>query len=251
MRVDIATTYEEANVYISRLLAKGINTFGFDTETTVDRLEDKGKVSVIQIYGADVCCIFQVYRIWKNEGMFPKKLAKFLNNATYIKVGVAADNDARYITQSYGVSCRGVLDIQYLCISLGIKELSMDKLAQKYLNTRKYEKNNVFTNWDIDLDVKHMQYGAIDGYLSLAIYYAILHIPLTQDLALEYHPFDIEHLVHWIKSTQQGKPTKEALIKRICNHYPPAHSLLTSKERYDVVSCVLDEIIEMKHITYE
>lgn len=231
----VATTIEEANVFVSRMRQARTVLFGFDTETTTSRTEDTGKVSVVQLCNGSKTYIFQVYRMWKNEGSFPPLLTGFLSNASMIKVGVAADNDAKLLELHYGITCRGVIDIQYIATSMGITALNMDDLAAQFCPIfRKMGKGNVFTDWDRDLDDKHIQYAHNDALLSLMIYQGIFTGAIVNDgndAAIEPQD-DHKDLLAWVLST--GKlPTKntESLANAIANSYSKWAKIFTMEER--------------------
>lgn len=244
-------TYSDVDRSIEKMLMSGPVVFGFDTETTIERKEDHGKVSVIQIHTGNVCYIFQVYRIWKNEGMFPSKLAAFLSNPNYIKVGVAADNDGRMIEKSYGVRVAGVIDVQYIARSMRIPDLSMEGLAARFAPLfHKGSKGNVWTNWDNDLDEKHISYASTDALLSLLIYQGIFTGVVPNE---DEYVFDNEQednlLFNWL-SEKERLPAKSIsmLSNFIANSYSRWSKMYSLQERVALAQESVTRMVEDKRL---
>ena len=170
MNVHICSNVFDTNKCIELIRNSGNVVFGFDTETTVERMADKCKTSVIQLYDGTDYFIFQIYRMWKSDGEIPQSLVKFMKNAQWIKVGVAADNDSHQLAEHYDIKCRGVIDVQYIATSLGMSSVGMDDLVKIYqCPMQKESKKSIYTNWDIDLNQRHISYACVDAYISLYI----------------------------------------------------------------------------------
>lgn len=218
----VISSSEEVSVYIEKLSSGNVNTFGFDTETTIDRVVDKGFPSVVQIHTSTECYIFQVYRMWKRDGCFPSRLSKFLSNPHYIKVGIGSENDVRQLEQCYSMRCSGIIDVQHIARSMNLVDISMDGLARKYIpHIPKGNKSSIYTNWDIDLSEKHIQYAATDGLLSLLIYKQMFNI---QDTKIDTHAFvstvEDDELLRWL--SQGGRlPARgmDSIVNMVSNSY--------------------------------
>lgn len=245
------SSLEEAEIYTEKIFSSRCNLFGFDTETTINRSDDKGKVSLIQIYQDGYCYLYQVYRIWKNTGVFPPKLAKFLSNPNYIKVGVAADNDAYLIEKSYNIRVYGVVDIQYIARSMNIPDISMTGLVARFdIQVYKQNKSNIWTDWDIDLNQKHIQYAAFDSLISLLIYQKLFHIQERETNVSTFKEDEEDTLLlSWIKK-KKILPSKNmnTLTNYISNSYKRWMKMYTLHERLTLAEKAIQRYIEKKQI---
>ena len=240
--IHIAYTNEMASVFVERLQSKNVTTFGFDTETTIERKEDQGLTSIIQIYTGYECYIFQVYRIWRKERCFPPKLAKFMSNPHFIKTGVASENDARRLEEQYQIRCSGIIDIQHIARSMGLSDISMEGLATKYVpQVHKESKSSIYTNWDVDLDGKHIRYAATDAMLSLLIYQNIFHIDkeYKEDISFDDTVED-EHLLQWLcQSNRLPARNMESIINMVSSSYGRWAKIYTKTDKISMTqSCI-------------
>lgn len=250
--VHIATTSEESSVLVEKMQLGDITTFGFDTETTISRTEHGGRTSTVQLHSGYECYIFQVYRIWKSEGAFPPKLSKFLSNPLFIKVGVASEGDARRLEEGYDIKCSGVVDIQHIARSIHVPNISMEGLASKYVPfLSKGNKSNIYTDWDTDLNEKHIKYAATDALLSLLIYRSIFHPPPVSEpkrMVLDDSEED-NALLKWL-STGNRLPARstDTVINMICNSYGRWAKLYTRTEKVAMAQSSLERLISTEKL---
>lgn len=243
MTVYVISEIGDVDAAVKRMMLDMVNVVGFDTETTIKREDDKGLVSLIQIHTGTICTIYQIYRIWKQSGIFPSTLAKFLSNPQIIKVGVASEGDRQKIKKSYNIDVYGVIDIQYIARSIGNTHISLRDLGQRYVpEIQKEDKKSIWTNWDIDLPQKSIDYASTDALLSLLIYKRL--ISDVSDVHVFHVDVEDRQLHQWLSSMGylHGRST-HSLINLVANNYHPWMKIYSLRQRLTLATGCIRRII--------
>lgn len=242
----LACTFNEAQILANKILdhhKKGINIIGFDTETTVNRKSDPGKVSTIQISydfnGKKQGYIFQIFRI--NEPFSPL-LKKILQSNKLIKVGIDIIGDMNKLYDSYKIRSSGYIDAQSLAITLGIPAKSMNDLGLKFVPG--YSLKDPFDHrgdWDGELSTEQKCYGIRDAYISYLIYIRMLNIKIEN--VEDYQTDDLDCLCNWIK-IQLEKSVKNrsinSVMNQIINSYKPwANKYMETEKREKAMELIM------------
>ncbi|KAF9433628.1 hypothetical protein BGZ76_009189 [Entomortierella beljakovae] len=182
--VFLCSTYEQAELAMelfttyNKTISGGQGPVGFDTETTTSFVPRTGSgVSLVQIATHDICLMFQVFRITKNNtqsDLFPPRLKAFLEDPEQLMAGVASLGDAKVLKSSYGIQCEGVISLDELAKKKGILARSLASLDEMYGRPgREVVKTKSMLGWNWDkevLDPKWVWYAAKDAFAGLAIY---------------------------------------------------------------------------------
>ncbi|KAG9286584.1 hypothetical protein G9A89_005352 [Geosiphon pyriformis] len=220
---------------------------GFDTETTIFRPNNPRMVSMIQIATRELCLIFQVYRVSEGDKKkFPCALADFLNNPAILKVGVNASGDADWLKESYGITCRGIVNLEDIAKKKGIQAKSLSELTLMFADPGLVleKTKSKLRKWNFDaftLDKKLVQYAAADAFAGFQIYSNMLEgkrnpdyktwaqrFPMTREdeeeeiytLISKNHkkdkPIEIEKLINFLQFGygRWGKTIPNAEIRR-------------------------------------
>ena len=263
-KVEVATTFEEAEILAHHLLMSQPLIVGLDTETTIGR-EEIGKPSTLQISTHDRVYIFQLYRIYKetvkiltrpiqvplsksvggffdqskesSQQKFPSSLIKFLKNPECVKVGVNLTNDIELLS-NYSLKVLGGLDIQYITRSLQIPESGLHDLCVRYIpNFPGKDHLGHEGTWDTSLTTYQVYYAASDAYYSLLLYEAVVGASSKHSLATPPREnADYLQVVEWLKLTIQSSinsRTVESLINQLVNSYGPWAKTLTRAQKLD------------------
>src|SRR5579863_187882 len=201
-------SFVDTEFIFQELLNRNPHVVGLDTETTVHfnsaldthkltsvlqvcvRENSRARISNLPVHSedAEVYSVFIVHlkHLHDSQGKLPSSLIKFFNAPDIIKVGAAIQLDAENIKKSYGIKIQGIVNIQDLARSMGISKISLNDLAEKYLNLNKLDSK--LGNYDTTLTNDQIEYAAYDAYLSLAIYQKMLNIPLKSTKPYFYTP---------------------------------------------------------------
>ncbi|KAF9108001.1 hypothetical protein BGX27_008512 [Mortierella sp. AM989] len=221
---------------------------GFDTETSTSFVSRHGTgVSLVQIATQDVCLMFQVFRITKNNTaphLFPPRLKAFLEDPEQIKAGVASSGDAVALKQSYGIKCAGIVNLETIAKEKEILARSLASLDSMYGRPgREVIKTKSLLGWNWDrevLDPRWIWYAAKDAFAGVAIYENIMngvlkksHVPYEQQYPMtesEQANDIFEFLVQAVGG--KGKRTTLGVLERfIIKDYPRFQKLYRPEER--------------------
>lgn len=152
--------------YFDELLKEKI--WGFDTETRPSFKKGKSNqnsVALLQLSSHNRAVLFRLNRIG-----FPEKLAGFLSNPNYYKVGLSTKDDLNSLKKISNFDHQGFIDLQDIVSNHGINEKSLRKLAAIVLQIR-VSKSQQLTNWDAEhLTQKQLIYAATDAWTCREIY---------------------------------------------------------------------------------
>lgn len=244
MIVQLASNYEQCEIFSSILLDANPIVLGFDTETTILRKEDTGYISTIQLSTDKICYIFQIYKIYKDSGRLSRDLIKILQSSNIIKIGVDLIQDTNNLL-CYGINLRGTIDIQCIAKTMMINDISLEGLALKFvpeLSGKDVLKLN--WNWDNDLTEKQIQYAAKDAYLSLQIYQKMLMgVTITTNTSVE-DP-GAEDYLEWIQRIPKSNPIKiNKLVNQTVNSYGPWAKRYTKMEKVELATKLITNFID-------
>ena len=250
----IATTFEEAQALATRLLESNIMILGCDTETTTERKEDAGKVSLIQLATPTEIHLYQIYRIMNKSSAFPSQLKKVLCSDSIIKVGVALSLDVERIQSSYDLNMKGWVDLQPVAITMKIPTSSLNDLCKKFL-TDYTEKDPLGHqgNWDTDLDGRQVHYACSDAYNSLRLYHSMV---LREELkSIIAESADDSHLLlQWIRYMLESATTNRSvssLVNQVVNSYGPWRNRYVLSDRREKAEKMIQMFIEKGELPYD
>jgi len=254
MNIKIASTFEKAFVYGNQIIDMNPIMIGFDTETTIERLENKGLVSIISIcLNEEHIYIFQIYKIWKEGKGIPSSIQKILLSERIIKVGVNLNYDMELLFKSYNLKSRGYIDIQYLTYTLNIPVKSMHDLCTIYLPDFPIKESDGHKgDWDGILDYKQIKYASEDAIRSLFLYIKIMKINEI-DLSKKTNESNDEYALYsWIQNElNKSEKNLSSLMNQIVNSYGPWIKLHVEKERKQLAINFINKFIEDKLLLYD
>jgi ribonuclease D len=163
-QVEVIRTPEDAQAAASVL--QNAPALGFDTETRPSFR--KGKTyppSLVQFAVPDRVYIFQL-----SEVSLEGPLAGILGNSGIRKVGVAVQDDCRFLTRLHPFTPAGLVDLGGLARRGGVAEQGLRGLAAHFLGLR-ISKGEQCSNWSVkNLTPKQIRYAATDAWVSLEVY---------------------------------------------------------------------------------
>ncbi|KAL1465544.1 hypothetical protein WDU94_005101 [Cyamophila willieti] len=138
----------------------------------------RGSVSLLQLASPDgVCALFRLPKIYQYDYFsdlksIPQSLEDLLFNENILKVGVAIENDSKYLSEDYNVLLSSWLDLRHLARDNNVTPKGLAYLAQETVGIKLEKKFNVrVSNWDADvLTEEQIHYAAMDAYVAVRIF---------------------------------------------------------------------------------
>lgn len=142
---------------------------GFDTETRPAFTRGCNyKVALLQLSAPSKTWLIRLCKTGLTES-----LARFLEDASIVKPGLAIRDDLRGLRRLRQFTPGGFVDLQTMATARGIEDLSLKKMAAHVLGVR-VSKRQRLTNWESDtLTQGQLTYAATDSWVSLRLYEAL------------------------------------------------------------------------------
>jgi hypothetical protein len=164
--------------------------------------QGRERVAVLQLASEDVVVVIQLLHATRGARPVPPELRDLLAAPHIVKLGVGIHDDFNRLQESYGLECRGYLDLRSLALQhhraglahgdhghspapfpLGLKSLA----AHVGINLDKAHSARV-SNWEaVELTTEQVKYAAEDALAALLVWHR---------LALHSYPQDSSGL-HW------------------------------------------------------
>lgn len=177
-RIITINTAGEARKAVNYLLDSDI--LGVDTETKPSfHRGDNHKVALLQVSSRDTCFLFRL----NLTGITPD-IKRLLEDRSVKKIGLSWHDDL-HMLQARGKFTPGLfIDLQDMTASLGIKDLSLQKLYANIFH-EKISKRQRLSNWEAPtLTDKQKQYAAIDAWSCIMLYEEMTRLKKTGDYEL-------------------------------------------------------------------
>ncbi len=154
---------------------------GFDTETRPAFTRGTNyKVALLQLSSEHQTWLFRLCEIG-----LPENLAKFLEDDSIIKPGLAIRDDLKGLRKWHQFNPGGFVDMQTIAAEKGIEDLSLKKMAAHVLGVR-VSKRQRLTNWESPtLTAGQMTYAATDSWISLMLWKAVVEQGITESEVLQ------------------------------------------------------------------
>ncbi len=166
----IIDNLKDLKKHIDKLFQKHL--WGFDTETKPNFRKGKSnqnKVSLMQLSSSNCCYLFRLSKIG-----IPDKLAEFLSDENYVKVGLSIKDDLSGLVKLREFEKHGFIDLQKIVNFYGIEDLGLRNVAAIVLGKR-ISKSQQLTNWDSDeLTESQKIYAATDAWACREIYLKLI-----------------------------------------------------------------------------
>lgn len=148
---------------------------GFDTETRPAFTRGTNyRVALLQLSSEDKTWLFRLCVMG-----LPEPLARFLEDASIVKPGLAIRDDLRGLRKWRQFTPGGFVDMQSIAADKGIDDLSLKKMAAHVLGVR-VSKRQRLTNWEgASLTPGQMTYAATDSWISLLLWKAVVEQGIT------------------------------------------------------------------------
>lgn len=207
--------------------------YGLDTESDYRN----NKLRLIQIYDGKTVYIFSA------ESLNPDPdcpLTKFMTSKDRIKIGVDIDGDLTKMRnfidrksrdlkkinpnfKGYKLNTNGFLDLQSIARTMGEKGISLEKLADKYVE--EFQGNPTLLSTYLNPTVEDYIYAANDAVLSYEIYKPLIERRITRrwQTRKENEVIDEtkekQHFTNWIEPQLERTRNIESLINFAVNSY--------------------------------
>ena len=177
-RIIVILTPGETEKAVNYLLAQPI--LGFDTETRPSfKRGHQYRVALLQVSTPDTCFLFRL-----NHTGFTPALKRLLEDRTVVKVGLSWHDDLNSLHRLGQFTTGEFIDIQSLVGSVGIEDLSLQKLYANLFG-KKISKRQQLSNWEADiLGDKQKLYAATDAWACIKIYEELIRLRDTNDYKL-------------------------------------------------------------------
>ncbi|MBQ9668061.1 MAG: 3'-5' exonuclease domain-containing protein 2 [Prevotella sp.] len=177
-RIIVILTPGETEKAVNYLLAQPI--LGFDTETRPSfKRGHQHRVALLQVSTPDTCFLFRL-----NHTGFTPALKRLLADRTVVKLGLSWHDDLNSLHRLGQFTTGEFIDIQSLVGSVGIEDLSLQKLYANLFG-KKISKRQQLSNWEADiLGDKQKLYAATDAWACIKIYEELIRLRDTNDYKL-------------------------------------------------------------------
>ena len=177
-RIIVILTPGETEKAVNYLLAQPI--LGFDTETRPSfKRGHQHRVALLQVSTPDTCFLFRL-----NHTGFTPALKRLLADRTVVKLGLSWHDDLNTLKRLGQFTTGEFIDIQSLVGSVGIEDLSLQKLYANLFG-KKISKRQQLSNWEADiLGDKQKLYAATDAWACIKIYEELIRLRDTNDYKL-------------------------------------------------------------------
>ena len=177
-RIHVILSRAQAEKAVNFLLSQPI--LGLDTETRPSFSRGScHKVALLQVATHDLCFLFRLNII----GMTPA-IVRLLEDTTVTKIGLSWHDDINSLHKIGDFTPGRFIDIQNMVKSLGIEDLSLQKLYAN-LYGGFISKSQQLTNWERDvLTDKQKQYAATDAWACIQLYEELQRLQQTGDYEL-------------------------------------------------------------------
>jgi hypothetical protein len=191
------TDVQEAEIAASEIRQLYFGVIGFDTETSLNQNKRNAPVDLIQIYlelsfaevrkwtslskcdisatsnhMLGICFLFHIGQ-WnlQHRTDFPPSLAKIIRSKQHMKAISAPENDAKWLSEDFGITMAGYIDIQTIAVQLGHHKTGLDALASNYLSNWQTKSKCISkSNWKAKLTLEMIKYAAYDAYASYHVF---------------------------------------------------------------------------------
>lgn len=139
---------------------------GFDTETKpAFRKGQINQVALLQLATINKSYLIRISKIG-----FPSQIKEFLEDASYLKVGLSVKDDFHSLSKLGPFHPSGFIDLQEFVKEFKISDCSLTKIHGIVFGTR-ISKNQQLTNWEASvLTRKQQEYAALDALACVNIY---------------------------------------------------------------------------------
>jgi hypothetical protein len=233
----------EENNSIPKTFMAGV--YGLDTESDYRN----NQLRLIQIYDGKIVYIFSAEYLLPNANC---ALTKFMTSKDRIKVGVDIDGDLNKLRNfidkrwrecrkgnpeynPYKLNANGFVDLQSIARSLGERAISLEKLADKYVEN--FQGNPTLLSTYLDPTDEDYIYAANDAVLSLEIYKPLLERRVTKrwqnrkDKEVLDEIEERKLFLEWIEPQLERTRSVDALINFAVNSYGRWHESFDNSEK--------------------
>ncbi|KAL0849790.1 hypothetical protein ABMA28_011736 [Loxostege sticticalis] len=154
------------------------HAIGFDCEWVTDHGKRK-PVALLQLSTIDgYCGLFRLNCL----GRVPESLKELLEDRTIYKVGVAPDDDGRYLYQDYNIALKGTLDVRHIARLCGHKPGGLGALSQSLLGIMLDKSWRIrCSDWEAEqLSERQIKYAAADAHVAIKMF-----VKLVNDLSVK------------------------------------------------------------------
>lgn len=153
---------------------------GFDTEWVTVK-GSRQPIALLQLSTAKglcallrLCCMRQI----------PPELKEILENEEIWKVGVAPQEDARFLSHDYGVGVASTLDLRYMALEARVKPEGLGGMSKTQLGIQLDKDWRIrCSNWDADtLTSRQIDYAAMDAFVGIELFKKFASIISPSDM---------------------------------------------------------------------
>jgi prolyl-tRNA editing enzyme YbaK/EbsC (Cys-tRNA(Pro) deacylase) len=135
-------------------------------------------VALVQLAAPGFCVLLRLHTLPKSStgistaALLPPSLATLLSDTSLIKLGVGIAHDLQLLRTQYGLSSRGVLDLQNIAACSGCVHSGLQRLAAEALGVHLNKRVELrCSDWEADvLSPAQIDYAAMDAHVALDIF---------------------------------------------------------------------------------
>lgn len=181
-KIVVVQSTDEAERAVKAL--KTYPVLGIDTETRPSfHRGEQHKVALLQLASEDICFLFRL-----NHMGLPACVEDLLCDENTLKVGLSLKDDFLMLRRRREFTPRGFIDLQNLAASMGIEDMSLQKLYANVFHQR-ISKSAQLSNWEADVLTETQKiYAATDAYTCVKLYKEMMWLKENGDYVLVSEP---------------------------------------------------------------
>ncbi|XP_077295097.1 exonuclease 3'-5' domain-containing protein 2-like [Arctopsyche grandis] len=180
-KIHVINTHDECQSAVQNIIKNCTEhrVLGFDCEW-VTKNGTRHPIALLQLASHDGFCA--LIRLSKIQHV-PSELRVLLEDATILKVGVAAIDDAKYLLNDYSVKVNGIIDLRHLATLVSEKPEGLSSLAAKHLNVKMDKDWRIrCSDWESNaLSNRQMKYAADDAHVGVELFKVFIYKILRQN----------------------------------------------------------------------
>lgn len=107
----------------------------------------------------------------KTDHLRFKYVKEFLEDDKIVKVGVVPEEDAKLLSEDYGVETKSTLDLRHMAKQVGFQPRSLKIMSDECLKVKLTNNKRISNKWESEtLDPKQIDYAAKDALAAIELF---------------------------------------------------------------------------------
>jgi len=232
-RIHVATSFRDAELYVSMIRSSGCEVLGFDMEWRPEY--KKGEIHPIALIQLATDTETVLFHLSPMSFRIPTHLKNLLEDPKVKKVGFGLCEDIKRL-YSQKVAVKSTYDLDLLIKSLGCRKTSLQSLTARVLDIYLDKRRKLTcSNWEKTLTKEQILYAATDAWVVLKLYKKLLpHLNFGNIFLFDHYCF--------ICNQDMGMNTR-LFVHMLYHHYTTVFPCLLCKKVFASYGAVQSHIL--------